>query len=216
MKEGSNDLIIPFYLDTNALLDILASLEGGFSTAEDVNIRDSTADASKRSLGAEIGARFVTLLKFGVEGQIDQSKTVESEIERSLTRYNTYGSLLHKLRSQLFEKGLVRTLLDEHTETSDLWSKILPSEFIEIIGIFQPVPLIDAIANIDQLMELILPAIELSNKQEIQKVELSFSVEDEKLRTSNLQKSEKKKKIDEVRKCMASCLTITKTKLMKR
>ena len=35
-----DDLIIPIYIDTNALLDILASLENGFSAVEKITTRN--------------------------------------------------------------------------------------------------------------------------------------------------------------------------------
>jgi hypothetical protein len=165
-NKDQHDLIIPVYLDPNALLDVFASLEGGFSTAEDVRISDTTTRTSKRSISGEIGARIPALLKLGGGAQAQTGQESESAVERSLTRYNTYGSLLHKLRELLFQKGLAKPLLLNNPTN---WSEILPLDFVEIEGIFQPVPLIEAIVSIDQLMDVILPAMELTKRDNVQK-----------------------------------------------
>jgi hypothetical protein len=171
-SEGGHDLIIPVYLDPTALLDVFASLEGGFSTAEDVRISDTATNTSRRSIGADIGAWFVTFLKFGAEAEAEKSQAAESAVERSLSKYHTYGSLLHKLRSLLFEKKMVKSPEEGIPATTSFdWTKIQPSDFIEIRGTFQPVPLIEVIEGIDKLMDVILPSAEFTIKDGLQKIE---------------------------------------------
>jgi hypothetical protein len=41
----SDDLIAPIYVDTNVLLDLLASIEGGFSVVEKVTTRLATTSS---------------------------------------------------------------------------------------------------------------------------------------------------------------------------
>lgn len=166
------DLIIPVYLDPNALLDVFASLEGGFSTAEDVRVSDATTRTSKRSISGEIGIRIPSLLKLGGGGQAEKGQASQSAVELSLTRYNTYGSLLHKLRELLFEKGLAKPLLySTLSNPSFKWTEISPLDFVEIEGVFQPVPLIEAIISFDQLTQVMIPAAEFTLKDSLQKLD---------------------------------------------
>lgn len=99
------DLIIPVYLDVEALLDVFASLEGGFTAATSEVVRDAVSESKERSFGAEFSARALTFLRLGGGAEVKGAKKKEKEQEVFLERYNTYGSLFYTLRSRLLKKA---------------------------------------------------------------------------------------------------------------
>jgi hypothetical protein len=54
----NDDLIIPIYIDTNALLDLLASIEGGFSVIEKVTTQSAQTKGIDREVKADTGTEF--------------------------------------------------------------------------------------------------------------------------------------------------------------
>ena len=93
-KVGAVDsnLIIPVYVDTNALLDLLASIEGGFSLVEKVTTRTASAAGSDKQLSAEAGTEFgvpnvLSMLKIRPGGSLRSTKQQESGEETEAKRY---------------------------------------------------------------------------------------------------------------------------------
>lgn len=136
-------LVIPIYLDTNTMLDLLASMEEGFTLAEKITTTSSEKELSESSIGAGFGiSQIISFFKldFGAQHKTsdasDQSKRYETE------RYHTYGSLLNKLRETLIKKnsGIVKII-----KKADDWDNIEISDFIEIHGTFTPDPFITPI-----------------------------------------------------------------------
>jgi len=147
------DLVIPIYLDVNALLDLLASAENGFSVVEKVTSRSVTADAKEGSVGGEFGiANIFNLFKIGVEGSLGKKQLAGSGTEHSLERYHTYGSLLYRLRSALIEMNL----LEPFARGPHDWTKVRASDFVEVQGIFRPNPLTDSFSTIERVMDFAL------------------------------------------------------------
>jgi len=137
-------LVIPIYLDTNALLDLLASLEGGFSVVEKVTTRSATSRSSEGAIRAEGGTEFgipnvLNLLKINVGASVGGKREKQSGEERETERYHTYGSLLYRLRASLDEQGLIKRF----DGTDESWDSIQPSDFVELRGVFNPNPLAD-------------------------------------------------------------------------
>jgi len=152
----NDNLIVPIYVDTNALLDLLASIEGGFSFVEKVTSRTSTTSERDKSALAEAGTEFgipnvLSLLKIKLGGSLSTKKGEEKGEEREAERYHTYGSLLHRLRTYLESEKLIKHL---DIEDGD-WDSIEPSNFVEIRGIVRPNPLSDSFSRIDRLIGII-------------------------------------------------------------
>ncbi|MGB7902330.1 MAG: hypothetical protein WCG09_07825 [Halobacteriota archaeon] len=149
------DLIIPVYLDVEALLDVFASLEGGFTAATSEVVRDAVSESKERSFGAEFGARALTFLRLGGEAEVKGAKKKEKEQEVFLERYNTYGSLFYTLRSRLYQEGLIER---SHSNINNL-AELKTSDFVELRGIFRPDPLIELITKFQGLMDVLTPAM---------------------------------------------------------
>lgn len=152
-----SDLIVPIYVDTNALLDLLASIEGGFSVVEKVTTRRITSTGSEKSALGEAGAEFgvpnvLNLLKVRLSGSLISKKQQETGEEKETERYHTYGSLLFRLRAFLDDddKGLIK----RPYESTEVWGTIMPSDFVEIRGLFRPNPIVDSLQRIDRLLGL--------------------------------------------------------------
>ena len=149
------DLIIPVYVDTNALLDLLASIEGGFSTVEKVTTRSTEGSGIDRNVKAETGTEFgvpnvLSLLKLNLGYSANWKKAQEGSEQRESERYHTYGSLFHRLREYLTANSLLKKL----DEGGIAWADILPSDFVEIRGIFRPNPFANSLEIMDRLIGL--------------------------------------------------------------
>lgn len=152
----TDNLIVPIYVDTNALLDLLASIEGGFSLVEKVTSRTSTSSEKEKSALVEAGTEFgipnvLSLLKIKLGGSLSAKRGEEAGEERESERYHTYGSLLHRLRSYLEAEKLVKVL----DTKDDVWGSIEASNFVEIKGIVRPNPLADSFGRIDRLIAIV-------------------------------------------------------------
>lgn len=151
----SNDLIIPIYLDTNALLDLLATIEGGFSVVE--RISSQTAHTREAGLETDVdgGTEFgipnvLNLLKLNVRFGANVKRSGEETLSKESERYHTYGSLFHRLRDYLVEQKLIKRIDGDQ----DRWDEIHSSDFVEIHGIFEPNPLMHSLSTIDGLIEI--------------------------------------------------------------
>jgi len=149
------NLVVPIYVDTNALLDLLASIEDGFSIVEKVTTRTTTTAGSDKSISAEAGTEFgipnvLNLLKIKLGGSLSSKKQRETGEEKEAERYHTYGSLLYRLRAFLNDEKLIK----RPYENSEVWETIEPSDFVEVHGVFRPNPLADSLERIDRLIGL--------------------------------------------------------------
>jgi hypothetical protein len=149
----NDSLIVPVYVDTNALLDLLASIEGGFSLVEKVTSRTSAISEKDKSALMEAGTEFgipnvLSLLKIKLGGSLSTKKEEEAGVERETERYHTYGSLLHRLRSYLESQKIIKVI----DAKDEIWGRIEASNFVEIRGIVRPNPLADTFSRIDRLL----------------------------------------------------------------
>jgi hypothetical protein len=152
----NDDLIVPIYVDTNALLDLLASIEGGFSLVEKVTSRTTTSSIKDGSASTEVGTEFgipnvLSLLKIKLGGSITTNKGKEAGEERETEKYHTYGSLLHRLRVHLETNKLIKRL----DTKANVWTTIEPSNFVEIRGIVRPNPMVDSFSRIERLIGIV-------------------------------------------------------------
>jgi hypothetical protein len=152
----SDDLIVPIYVDTNALLDLLASIEGGFSVVEKVTTRSAITSGSDKLVSTEGGTEFgipnvLSLLKIKLGGSLTWKKGEEIGQQTESERYHTYGSLLYRLRAHLDSEKAIKRFTDDCTS----WEEIRPSCFLEVRGVFRPNPLVDALRIIERLIGLV-------------------------------------------------------------
>jgi len=150
------NLLLPVYIDTNLLLDLLASVEGGFSLVEKVTTRATTASEQNKAITAEAGTEFgipnfLNLLKIKLSGSASASSlsTADTAEEIQSERYHTYGSLLHRLRNYLDNQGMIKRF-----DADDSWATIQAADFVEIHGLVRPNPLIDSLEQVKRIAKL--------------------------------------------------------------
>jgi|GEM_PF-843314 hypothetical protein len=151
------DLVIPIYIDTNALLDLLASIEDGFSVVEKVTTRNSDSKNINREVKADTGTEFgipnvLSMLKLNIGYSSNWKKTREDGKESQTDRYHTYGSLFYRLREFLEQNELIKYPSQDHI----IWEDIKASDFIEIHGIFRPNPLSDSLKILCRTLDLFM------------------------------------------------------------
>lgn len=148
-------LIIPVYLDTNSLLDLLASIEGGFSVVEKVTSQNMSSSQSRieadANASAEFGTpNFLSMLKLnlgiGLSGAREISADSQDVSERE--KYHTYGSLFYRLRNFLDDQGLIKQLSHDSVQFED----IQLSDFVEIRGTLRPNPIVDTMEIMLQML----------------------------------------------------------------
>ena len=99
---AENNYGIPIYLDSNTLLDLLASMEDGFSTASKIVTRDSDSKSTSIAGEGNFGISSVfNMFKIGFKGSGERRTNHESGEERQEDRYHTYGSLMNRLVKNL-------------------------------------------------------------------------------------------------------------------
>ena len=150
-----NDLILPVYIDTNALLDLLASIEGGFSVIEKITTQSSQTSNTDRGVKADAGTEFgipnvLSMLKVNLGYSSNWKKGQEEGQVTEAEKYHTYGSLLFRLREYLDANKLIKRADDDKS-----WETIQPTDFIEIRGVFRPNPLANSLEIIDKLLGII-------------------------------------------------------------
>ena len=149
----ANELVVTVYLDTNALLDLLATVEDGFTLVERVTSGQTAGSTSERSGEASFGAPGVfNFFKLGLSGKLARSTNnarndaTESEIT------HTYGSLLHRLRRYLIEENLITTV------TGDSPAAVQVGKFIEFTGVVRPNPFTATFRQLQRMLNYVSAA----------------------------------------------------------
>lgn len=180
MKEDV-DLVIPVYLDVQALLDVLASIEDGFKLVETHTTRINNSKNTEISGDVGLGIKnILSIFKVNLEASGSTGKGKENEETRQGERYHTYGSLMNRLRKNLVDNGLIKKINDE-----DSWENIGGSDFVEIHGKFIPNPLITQLKTFTKLLDIAESASDLPPDENL---------------VANLPKDQKRKKLREIKK----------------
>ena len=146
-----SQLVIPIYLDTSALLDLLASSAGGFSLVEKITTRTASSTGSGVTGGTEFGiANVLSILRINLRASASSTRVREAGEARESERYHTYGSLLHQLRGLLEDAAVIR-----RPSSPEEWATVKPSDFVEIRGRFIPNPLAASLKMLSQLLSMV-------------------------------------------------------------
>jgi hypothetical protein len=207
----SQDLIIPVYVDTNALLDLLASIEGGFSVVEKVTTHSADTRGIDRGVKAETGTEFgipnvLSLLKLSLGYSANWKKTQEKSQQTEAERYYTYGSLFYRLRQYLDANSLIKRFDENQTH----WKSVQPSDFVEIRGILRPNPLASSLEIIDRLVGIfrMLSTGPLAPQQQQKASQGKLTPEErKKLQEQKAQLQQQTKQMEEIHKFLQGVLS---------
>lgn len=129
----SSELVVLVYLDTNVLLDLLATAEDGFSLVERVTSEQTSGRSSERSGSAEFGTpSLLHFFKLGLTGKLGRTTTEGMNETTEADKTHTYGSLLHRLRKYLVAEGLIAEPFNA--------TEVRVGNFIEFPGVLRPNP----------------------------------------------------------------------------
>lgn len=143
---------IPIYLDSNTLLDLLASMEDGFSTASKIVTRDNDSKSIEVKGEGSFGISGVfNMFKIGFKGSGERTTDQSSGEEKEEERYHTYGSLMNRLLKNLSEDNIIKNVNNKET-----WDGVTESDFIILQGKFIPNPLANSFKIINNVFDLIL------------------------------------------------------------
>ena len=99
-----NKLTIPIYLNTKVVIDMLATIEDGFSEVK--NIQTSKSKNKEEEVSADIGAsNLFALLSIAIKG--NRKTENNNEQTTSEERTHTTVSLFQKLKGTLEEEKLI-------------------------------------------------------------------------------------------------------------
>lgn len=146
-RKGSEELVIAVYLDTNVLLDLLATVEDGFRLVERVTTGQTSGRSSERSGEAEFATpSLFNFFKVGFSGKLGKKSDEGSSETKEAELTHTYGSLLHRLRRYLLEENLVATL------SQDAAVPVAVGSFIEFTGVVRPNPFTDSFHRLQRML----------------------------------------------------------------
>lgn len=195
----NNDLILPIYIDTNALLDLLASIEGGFSVVEKITTQKANNQGIERNVKAETGTEFgipnvLSLLKLTLGYSADWKKSEEKGEQHESERYHTYGSLLFRLVDYLNSNSLLK----KFDGSQGNWETLRSSDFVEIRGVFRPNPFANSLGVLDRIIKITQLSASFPTEKrpdEVSKRQLTAEerekVREEKRRTEEKQEQQK-------------------------
>ena len=162
-KERFGGLVIPVYLDTNALLDLLAAIEGGFSLVERLTTSESTGTSRERVGEAQFGVpRVLNLFKLNMSGRLGRTSKEDTTTSREAEVTHTYGSLLHRLRELLIIDGFLKSP-DTETDLVDLHV----GDFVEISGIVRPNPFTSSFRRLERMLSFMDIALAMTGPAQL-------------------------------------------------
>ena len=160
-----NRLIIPIYLNEKTVLDMLATVEDGFSMVSEVRSsnQNSSSVEGKISGGLSSNDLISKLLRIKVEAKAGMQKGNNLKSETKSERVHTSVSLLSKFRSQLIANRLISSTSNQSMD----FTKLRTGDFVEVEGELRKNPIIELVEKFrDGLrMEEILTASQHQSNQ---------------------------------------------------
>jgi hypothetical protein len=147
---NSNDLCIPIYLNQQAVFDLLAIFDDGFSRLSTIKTSVNESMSEKASAGGSIGASNVfALLGITFSGERTKGKDHTGQREVNQEKVHTPTSLFATLRARLQEQNLLKGL-EERKDFDELKN----GDFVEFEAVLKKNPLVDTIEGFKQLVEI--------------------------------------------------------------
>jgi len=131
-------LLIPVYINEKIVLDMLATIEDGFSKVSQINYTEHKESNSQQKIQAGISptsALLGKLLKIDISGELNHDGNKGTNENIAKEKVHTNVSLFSKFRGFLIEKNMLKFDFDI--------SQIKIGDFMEIEGELQKNPLIN-------------------------------------------------------------------------
>lgn len=145
------DLCVPIYLNQQAVFDLLAILEDGFSHLSSVKTSSTGIESNKSNMSASLSGKVLDIVGISLKGDHSKERGSQEQIEVSKEKVHTPASLFSKLRTRLDNENLISRI--NNIEDID---ELNSGEFIELHAILKKPSLVDTIEGFKRLMEIAL------------------------------------------------------------
>lgn len=145
----SSDLCTPIYLNQQIVFDLLAILQDGLCSVQEIKTSTLETDSQEISLSGSIKAGILNLV--GVDFGAAGSKATGSaqRQDTSMQKVHTPASLFAQLRKTLDENGLLHRV-----STLEGLDNLESSQFVEFKALLRKNPIVEAIEWIKEAYEL--------------------------------------------------------------
>jgi hypothetical protein len=155
--DDSGDLFVLSYLDTNALLDLLAAAQDGFTLVERISTSQTKTTEVETSATAEFGLpNVLNFFRIGMSGRLAKARGTESSDHREAEVVHTYGSLLHRLLRFLDVEEALR-----HARNDSEFQELAVGDFVELSGVFRSNPFTSAFRRLQRMLRFFEVAVRL-------------------------------------------------------
>ena len=104
------ELGIPIYLDTNALLDLLATIGDGFSLMNKTINYDNEQKSDQSEIKGDFRLTMQPFIQLGLGGLKSKEKSAAKGNTIETEKYHTYGSLMNNLINNLRTKSKIKSI----------------------------------------------------------------------------------------------------------
>lgn len=151
--EFSKKIVLPVYLDTKIVLDMLCIMDDGLSMVKSITTSDASSDKDAIRLDAKVGLKNVfSLLGFDASADVKGEINTDSSNSKVQTydKVYTMTSLFSKLRRKMYESDML-TLI----KGKDDFEKIKAGDYVELKGDMEINPLIDLLDDSKELIKIL-------------------------------------------------------------
>ena len=135
----ASDIPIALYLNQRVTFDLLAVLENGFAQMATLQTSSSNAETSGLEAGAQLGiANPFAFLGLSLGGKGKRDATTKSDEVKTEQLVHTPTSLFAKLRRELGQRALIKTINEESANFGEL----APGDFVEFEATLRRSPLL--------------------------------------------------------------------------
>jgi hypothetical protein len=147
------ELCVPIYLNQRIVFDLLAIFEYGFSQFTTLKTSSSDSETTKSSISATIGvSNIFALLGVSLSGERGKGKESQDITETSQEKVHTPTSLFSRCRSNLVQRKLLHSNIDEIN-----FSALKSGDFVEFKAILHKNPIVDVLSWFKTFAEMIAP-----------------------------------------------------------
>ena len=155
--QGDNtqlELLYPLYLDVPMMISFLASLQDGVTYEENIHRKTGKSQSASAEVSGSVGLpSLLGLLPFDLRGRLTGNIGVDDSEELQLVKRHTEASLFNKLRSTLYDIGMVRSL-EESWGNEEL---LVAGDIVEFTGTVSRNPLEELLTIIDRVKIFLEP-----------------------------------------------------------
>lgn len=145
-------IVLPVYLDTKIVLDMLCIMDDGLSMVKSITTSDASSDKDAIRLDAKVGLKNVfSLLGFDASADVKREINTDSSNSQVQTydKVYTMASLFSKLRRKMCDTNNLSLIKNKED-----FENVNASDYVELKGDMEINPLIDFLDDSKELMKI--------------------------------------------------------------